>query len=111
MIPKFASEVAAIARELRNRSSNHGHECLNEIHASIDVNDELLFREELEGTIALHIDSVTKLAVLGRKDGNDDTVFVVGRFFNPFADRKFGHSEPPPGIFDRNYPPNLVNAS
>jgi hypothetical protein len=65
--------------------------------ALIGVNDQFFFREELERAIALHIDRVAKIAVRGRKDGNDDAGFmIVGRFINRFANRKFGHHELPP---------------
>jgi hypothetical protein len=58
------------------------------------VNDQFFFRKELERAVALHIDGVAKIAVRGWKDGNDDAAFmIVGRFFNPFANLKFGHRE------------------
>jgi hypothetical protein len=60
----------------------------------VGVDDQFFFRKELERTIALHIDGIAKIAIRGWKDGNDDAVFmIVGRFFNPFANRKFGHHE------------------
>jgi hypothetical protein len=58
------------------------------------VDDQLFFGEELERSIALHIDRVPKIAVSGWKNSNDHALFViVGGFFNPFPYRKFGHSE------------------
>jgi hypothetical protein len=58
------------------------------------VNDQLFLGKELERAIALHIDGVAEVAVLGRKHGDDDAGFVVvGRFVDRLANCKFGRRE------------------
>jgi hypothetical protein len=62
--------------------------------ASAGVNDQLFLGKKLERAVALHIDGVAKIAVGGRKHGDDDAGFmVVGRFVDLLANRKFGHRE------------------
>jgi hypothetical protein len=64
------------------------------LRPSVGVDDQFLFRKELQRAVALGIDGIAKIAVRGGKDGNDDAAFmIVGRFFNPFANLKFGHRE------------------
>jgi hypothetical protein len=73
------------------------------------VNDQFFFREELERAIALHIDSVAKVAVRGWKHRNDDAAFVVvSRFVDSLADRKFGHPRTPSGIVGAIIPTNWL---
>jgi hypothetical protein len=85
---KRLSPGASFHRLESNAPSNPG------IKHLVGVNDQLFFGEELKRAVTFHVDGVAILAVLGRKDGNDDAIFMaVSRFFDPFADRKFCHSE------------------
>jgi hypothetical protein len=48
----------------------------------------------LERAVPLHIDGVSKIAIICREDGNNDTAFmVVGCFIDPIANRKLRHRE------------------
>ena len=59
------------------------------------MDDQFLFREELERAIALHIDRIPEITLSGRKNGYDDPLFmIVGRLLYSLAYRKFGHCEP-----------------
>jgi len=64
----------------------------NRYQALAGADDQFFLREKLERTVALHIHGVAKVAIRGGENRNDDAVHVVvGRLFNPFANRKFGH--------------------
>ena len=77
--------IFQVTRLLSREMNSHG----TGIHLS-SANNQFFLGEKLERTVTLHIHGVTKVAVRGGEDRNDDTVFmVVGRLFNPFANRKF----------------------
>ena len=64
------------------------------VGTSAGVNDQLFLGKELERAIALHIDGVAEVTVLGRKHGDDDAGFmIVGRFVDLLANRKLRHRE------------------
>jgi hypothetical protein len=72
------------------------------------ANDQFFLGEKLERTVTLHIHGVTKVAVRGGEDRNDDAVLmVVGRLFYPFANRKFRHRNVP---FRESYADSPANS-
>src|SRR5581483_6944407 len=73
------------------------------------VKDQLFLVEELEGAVAFHVHRITECSVDSREDGNDHAVLViVGRFFDPFANRKFGHRMFLLESCARDYPPEWL---
>jgi hypothetical protein len=79
------------------------------IHLS-SANNQFFLGEKLKRAVTFHIHGVTKVAVRGGEDRNDDTVFmivmIVGRLFNPFANRKFRHRKFLFGNLMRDSPAN-----
>jgi hypothetical protein len=68
------------------------------------VNDQFFLSQKLECAVPLHIDGVSKIAIICREHGNDDAVFmIVGCFIDPIANRKLRHRELLPGIIDCDY--------
>jgi hypothetical protein len=62
------------------------------VRKSIGVNDQVFFGEKLQCAVPFGIDGVAKVAVRGRKHGNDRaTLMIVGCFVDPVANCKLRH--------------------